>query len=104
MCSCVHVCLRTQEEYALKESFKKAVAQDLRRSYRESAVRALKGTNKVAEQMQALPQLLPEPMQTGLDEVRPWCAWASLLQVLGIGVWEFVLDMLAGMEMMSREG
>eukprot|EP00967_Tisochrysis_lutea_P126019 scaffold212413_cov18-Tisochrysis_lutea.AAC.1 len=58
------------EEYALKESFKKAVAQDLRRSYRDSAMRVLKGTNKVAEQMSALPQMLPEAMQTGQDEVR----------------------------------
>eukprot|EP00200_Dunaliella_tertiolecta_P005738 CAMPEP_0202357456 /NCGR_PEP_ID=MMETSP1126-20121109/11476_1 /ASSEMBLY_ACC=CAM_ASM_000457 /TAXON_ID=3047 /ORGANISM="Dunaliella tertiolecta, Strain CCMP1320" /LENGTH=384 /DNA_ID=CAMNT_0048950341 /DNA_START=258 /DNA_END=1412 /DNA_ORIENTATION=- len=62
--------LSLQEEYALKESFKKAVAQDLRRSYRDSAMRVLKGTNKVAEQMSALPQMLPEAMQTGQDEVR----------------------------------
>lgn len=65
-----HTCTCSQEQYALKESFKKAVAQDLRRSFRDSAVRVLSGSRKVEQELQSLPGMLPEEMQTGGNQVR----------------------------------
>jgi len=62
--------LALQEQYALQDSFRKTVAQDLRESYREGAQRALAGTNLAARQQEGLKVLLPDKMLTEQDEVR----------------------------------
>jgi hypothetical protein len=58
-----------QEEFAMRESFKKALAQELRLSYRDTTRRVLTGTRKLEQDLAVLPEVLPEYMQTGADEV-----------------------------------
>ncbi|KAG1656532.1 hypothetical protein FOA52_005558 [Chlamydomonas sp. UWO 241] len=66
--------LKLQEEYALKDSFKKVVGQELRDSFRETRRELLSRSSKTSDQLAALKDAFPKEMvisgEDGEDEVR----------------------------------
>ncbi|GLC52457.1 hypothetical protein PLESTB_000631200 [Pleodorina starrii] len=62
--------LGMQEQYALKDSFRKVVAQDLRDAYRETGQKLLAQSERNKEQLAALTERLGEGMLTAEGEVR----------------------------------
>ncbi|KAG2440735.1 hypothetical protein HXX76_003592 [Chlamydomonas incerta] len=62
--------LSLQEEYALKDSFRKVMTQDLRAAYRDTSSKLLKNSSRNLEQIEEFKDRLPEDMLTEDGEIR----------------------------------
>lgn len=66
--------LSLQEEYALKDSFKKVVGQELRESFRDTRQKLLSNSKMAKQSVEQLKQILPKEMvitgDNGEDQVR----------------------------------
>ncbi|KAG2441988.1 hypothetical protein HYH02_009781 [Chlamydomonas schloesseri] len=62
--------LSLQEEYALKDSFRKVMTQDLRAAYRDTSSKLLKNSSRNSQQIEEFKDRLPDDMVTENDEIR----------------------------------